>query len=76
MLIKSAEGVSYVAIFKDMKKRFKPEEMSFTVQGIGNTRSKDFLVKLKYPKEDRGRLDSAHRKLISAKKRKRICAAI
>ena len=59
MLIKPAEGVSYVAILKDFKKRVKPEELGVTVQGIRETRSKDLLVELKCYKEGRGWLDTA-----------------
>ena len=63
MLIKSAEGVSYVAILKDLKKRVKPEELGVTVQEIRETRSKDLLMELKCSKEDRGQLDSAFKEV-------------
>ena len=56
VLIKPAEGVSYVAILKDLKKRVKPEVLGVTLRIIGETHSKGLLVKLKCSTEDRGRL--------------------
>ena len=64
MLINPAEGVSNVAILKDLKKRVKSVEPGVTVQGIRETCSKDLLVELKYSKQDRGRLDSAFKEVI------------
>ena len=66
MLIKPAEAVSYAAILKDLKKRVKPDELCVTVHEIGETCFKDFLVKLKYSKDDRGWLDSALEGIIGA----------
>ena len=53
-LIKPAEGVSYVAILKDIKKYVKSDELDVTVQGIRETRSTNLLAELKYSKEGRG----------------------
>ena len=66
VLIKPTEGVSYSAIFKDLKKHVKPDELGVTVHGISVTRSKDLLVKLKCSKEGRRRLDTALEEVIVA----------
>ena len=67
VLIKPAEGVSYVAILKDLKKRVKPNELDVTVHGIREMRFKDLLVGLKCSKGDRGRLDTALKEDIGMK---------
>ena len=72
VLIKPVEGVSYVAILKDLKKRVKPVELRVTVQAIRVTRSEDILVELKCSKEDKGRLDSAFKEVIGARGSLRI----
>ena len=64
VLIKDAEGVNYVAILQDLKKRVKPEELNVTVQGIKETRYKDLLLELGCSKKDRGWLDSTLKKVI------------
>ena len=48
VLIKPAEEMSYATILRELKKRVNPDELGATVQGIRETRSKDFLVELKY----------------------------
>ena len=63
-LLKPAEGVSYAANLKNLKKRVKPDELGFTVQGIRETRSKDPLVELKCSKEGKGQLDTALKEVI------------
>ena len=40
--------MSYASILRELKKRVNPDELGVTVQGIRETRSKDFLVELKY----------------------------
>ena len=64
VLIKPAEGVSYAAILKTLKKRVKPDEIGVTVQGTREMRSKDLWVELKCSKRDIGRLDTALKKFI------------
>ena len=49
--------MSYASILRDLKRRVKPE-------GIWETRSKDLLVELKFPKEGRGWLNSAFQEAI------------
>ena len=55
VLIKPAEGMS----LRDPKRCVNSDELGVKVQGIRETRSKDLLVKLKYPKEGRGWLHFA-----------------
>ena len=64
VFIKPAEGMSYVSILRELKKRVNPDELGATVQGIRETRSKNLLVKLKCSKKDRGRLDTAFKEAI------------
>ena len=59
VLIKPAEGVSYTAIFKNLKKNVKPDELGVTVHGIRKTCSRGLLLELKCSKEGRGWLDIA-----------------
>ena len=66
VLIKPPEGVSYTAIFKDLKKKVKTDELGVTVHEIRETRSKDLLMKLKCSKEGRRWLDTALKEVISA----------
>ena len=66
MLIKPAEGVSYAAILKDLKKHVKSDKLGVTVHGIREARSKELLVKQKCSKEGRGRIDTALKEVIGA----------
>ena len=47
VLIKPVEGISYVTILRELKKRVNPDELGATVQGIREMRSKDLLEELK-----------------------------
>ena len=67
VLIKPAEGMSYASILRDLKKRVNPGELSATVQGIWETRSKDLLVELKCSTKSRGRLDTAFKEAVGAR---------
>ena len=56
--------MSYASILRDLKRRVNPDELGVTVQGIREMHPKDLLVELNFPKEGRGRLDSAFHKAI------------
>ena len=64
VLIKPAEGVSYAAILKDLKKYVKHDELGVKVYGIRKTRSNDLLVELKCSKEGRGWLEPPWKRLL------------
>ena len=66
VLIKPAEGMSYASILRELKKRVNPDELSATVQGIREIRSKDLLVELKCSKKDRGPLDTVPKEAVGA----------
>ena len=64
VLIKSAEGMSYASILRELKKRVKPDELGAKVLGSRETRSKDLLREMKCSTKDRGWLDTAFKEAI------------
>ena len=64
VIIKSAEGISYAAILKNLKSHVNSEELGATIRGIRETRFKDLLFEVNCAAKDRGRLDSAFRGVI------------
>ena len=71
VLIKPAGGMSYASILSECKKRVNPDELGATVQGIRETRSKDFLVELKCSTKSKGRLGTAFKEAVGARGRVR-----
>ena len=60
VLIKLAEGVSYVTILRSLKSRVNPEGLGLTDQGMRETHSKVHLVKMRCAAKDRDRLGTVH----------------
>ena len=68
VLIKPAEEMSYATILRELKKRVNPDELGATVQGIRERRSEDLLVELKCSTKSRGRLNTAFKEVIGARR--------
>ena len=67
VLVKPTKGMSYASILRELKKRVNPDKLGATVQGIRETRSKDFLVELKCSTKSRGRLETAFKEAVGAR---------
>lgn len=44
--LSSAEGVSYAEVFKNLKKKVKPDELGVTIKGVWETRNGGVLIKV------------------------------
>ena len=64
VLVKPAEGVSYVTILRSLKSWVNSKERGIAVQGIRETRSKCLLVEMRCNAKDRYRLGSVFRDVV------------
>ena len=59
--------MNYATILRERKKRFNPDELGATAQGIREACFKDLLVELKCCTKSRGRLDTVVKEIIEAR---------